>query len=318
MLNIVIPTYRARDTLPLALKSLEAQTKNLFLVTIVQDCDGEDYSDIIEASSLNITLLHTPRNGGPALARQVGLEATFGKCDFIMFMDADDLLMPNAVESLTREINRTSADVIVSNFYTEKKGVGLEVYKSDGNATWLHGKIYRVSYLQQNGINFLTSIRVNEDSNFNMKALLTTAKCGHIEEITYLWRDVNTSITRRDTLTFFVNGVNDFIYGQLEALRFIKSKLGSVDPELLGKVFGFVYNWYQISKEKDGAPDDELVKEFLAFEDLQYHLQNKKFVQVVLNDKVRGNFVGYGFCVFFHESVDFWYTRLTGKMLVGE
>ena len=48
MVNIIIPTYKARDTLPKALDSLVAQTKTMFIVTIVQDCDGEDYSDIIK------------------------------------------------------------------------------------------------------------------------------------------------------------------------------------------------------------------------------------------------------------------------------
>ena len=47
MVNVIIPTYKARDTLPKALDSLVAQTKKTFVVTIVQDGDGEDYSDII-------------------------------------------------------------------------------------------------------------------------------------------------------------------------------------------------------------------------------------------------------------------------------
>ena len=38
--NIIIPTYKARETLPKALDSLVAQTKDMFLVTIVQDGDG--------------------------------------------------------------------------------------------------------------------------------------------------------------------------------------------------------------------------------------------------------------------------------------
>ena len=48
MVNVAIPVYKARSTLPYCLNSLVAQTKNMFLVTLVQDGDGEDYSDIIE------------------------------------------------------------------------------------------------------------------------------------------------------------------------------------------------------------------------------------------------------------------------------
>ena len=48
MVNLIIPTYKARDTLPAALDSLVAQTKKLFIITIVQDADDEDYTDIIQ------------------------------------------------------------------------------------------------------------------------------------------------------------------------------------------------------------------------------------------------------------------------------
>ena len=235
-----------------------------------------------------------------------------------MFLDADDILLPYAVEVLTREINRNNADVIISNFYTEKKGIGLDVYKVETNGTWLHGKIYRLSYLKENGINFLTSIRANEDSNFNMKAILTSSKVGSIQEITYLWRDIHTSITRRDTLQFFVEGVNDFIYGQIEALKFIKAKMGKLEPSLVAKVFGFIYTWYEISNERGGSPNEDLTREFLSLEDVQLQLANKSFVRIMINDQIKGNFVGYGHCIFFHEPVDVWYQRLMGKPLVGE
>ena len=77
MLNIIIPSYKARETLPQALDSLVAQTKKLFIITIVQDADGEDYKDIIEEYTrrgLKIRLLATPVNGGPGNARQYGMD----------------------------------------------------------------------------------------------------------------------------------------------------------------------------------------------------------------------------------------------------
>ena len=72
IVNLIIPTYKARDTLPAALDSLVAQTKKLFIITIVQDADNEDYIDIIQEyrrRGLQIKLLQMPENGGPGLAR---------------------------------------------------------------------------------------------------------------------------------------------------------------------------------------------------------------------------------------------------------
>ena len=46
MVNIIIPVFHSRETLPRALKSLENQTDRKFIVTIVVDGDGEKYEDI--------------------------------------------------------------------------------------------------------------------------------------------------------------------------------------------------------------------------------------------------------------------------------
>lgn len=319
MVNIIIPTYKARNTLPLALKSLEAQTKRMFLVTIVQDCDGEDYSDIIDASPLNITLIQTPYNGGPGLARKMGLEATFqSNCDYVMFLDSDDMLYPTAVDTLVREINKTKVDIVVSNFYSEKKFVGTHTYAHNMNGIWMHGKIYRVSYLRNNGINFLSSVRTNEDANFNLKALSVSDNIAHIDEITYLWREQHNSITRKDTLQFFIDGVNDFMFAQNDALKFIKEKTGKIPADLIAKSFGFIYNWYMISKERGGMPNEELVREFFDLEDVRQSFENKSFVRLAVDKEIEAAFVGFKHCVFFHEPVDLWYKRITQKELIGE
>ena len=56
MVNIIIPVFHSRETLPRALKSLENQTDRKFIVTIVVDGDGEKYEDITAATPLNTYL----------------------------------------------------------------------------------------------------------------------------------------------------------------------------------------------------------------------------------------------------------------------
>mgnify|MGYP000897026105 CR=1 FL=1 len=138
MVNVIIPTYKARETLPKTLDSLVAQTKDMFLVTIVQDGDGEDYSDIVaeyKRRGLKIFLLQK-ENGGPGTARQYGMDCT-KMCDYVMFLDSDDMLTPRAVEILYREAKRNNADVISSTFIAEEKnnpGIQLNVFKTP--VTW--------------------------------------------------------------------------------------------------------------------------------------------------------------------------------------
>ena len=47
MVEIGIPVWHSRETLPDALDSLVAQTKKMFIVCLSIDGDGEDYSDLI-------------------------------------------------------------------------------------------------------------------------------------------------------------------------------------------------------------------------------------------------------------------------------
>ena len=160
MVNIIIPVYKGKDTLPKTLDSLIAQTERKFFVTVVQDCDGEDYSDIIKnySARLHINLLCMDSNSGPGMARAKGLEAS-EMFDYVMFLDADDMLMPNAVSTLYKEAKRNNADVVSSAFIWEQTYASNKTLsKEENTTTWVHGKIYRTEYLRSKGINFIQEL----------------------------------------------------------------------------------------------------------------------------------------------------------------
>ena len=102
MVEVGIPVFHARNTLRKGLDSLVAQTKDKFITCLSIDGDEEDYSDIIEtyrARGLKIRVINSKENGGPGAARQRIIDTT--QCDYLIFMDADDMLMPRAVEVLS-------------------------------------------------------------------------------------------------------------------------------------------------------------------------------------------------------------------------
>ena len=73
MTNVIIPLYKSHKTLPKLLDSLVAQTKPMFMVTLVNDSDGLDYTEIVneyKRRGLHISYIVTPENGGPGNARQ--------------------------------------------------------------------------------------------------------------------------------------------------------------------------------------------------------------------------------------------------------
>ena len=73
MVEVGIPVWHARDTLCKCLDSLVVQTLDKFITCLSIDCDGEDYSDIIEtyrARGLKIRVINGEKNGGPGAARR--------------------------------------------------------------------------------------------------------------------------------------------------------------------------------------------------------------------------------------------------------
>ena len=247
MLNIIIPTYKAKDTLPKALDSLVSQTKKMFLVTIVQDCDGEDYSDIISEyrnRGLHISLLQTPKNGGAGVARQLGIDNSVN-IDYCMFLDADDMLMPRAAEVLYTEAKKNNSDLIASDIYVERGHALGEHWDCEKMPiTWCHGKIYKLEYLRNNNIRFLPNIRYNEDSYFNLVAVNSTKNKFMVKELTYLWRDNKNSVTRlgRDTEEFFKKSWIQYIDGQIAGIKKIKEITGNVSPAIIGCSMANMYD----------------------------------------------------------------------------
>ena len=252
ILNVIIPTYKARDTLPKALDSLVAQTKKMFLVTIVQDCDGEDYTDIVKEykrRGLQIYLLTLKENKGPGCARQAGMDIN-KMCDYFMFLDSDDMLTPRAIEILYREAKLHDADIVSSDFIAEQNGTpGKLMDVFDTPVTWCHGRVYKAKYLRDKNIRFHDSIRLNEDAYFNLVAHNCTTNKFKIKEVTYIWRENKNSLTRSESdRKFFYRSWKEYINSQVEGMLKLVEINNKVLPDLLGATLLYTYQYWMIAK----------------------------------------------------------------------
>lgn len=290
MVNLIIPVWKAKETLPKTLDSVVAQTKKMFLVTLVQDCDGEDYSDIVEEyqrRGLHLSLIQRETNGGPGAARQTGLDAN-KMCDYVMFLDADDMLHPQAIEILQREIQLNCADVIMSdmaaemphapNYYLPAKTTPVQ---------WCGGKIYRAQYLREKNIHFRDDLRLNEDAYFNLVAYNATEKHYKIAQETYIWRYNDSSLTRTEgTEEFFKKSWFQYLQSQVYGLQKLY-ELSAVKDSLLGATILNIYS-HEMKAVHIGAA---LTKEYESLsslyeilaniEPLTLQLDNQQFWQYV-------------------------------------
>ena len=318
MLEIGIPVYKARDTLRKGLDSLVAQTKENFIVCLSIDADGEDYSDIIEEyrrRGLKIRVINAKENGGPGMARQRILDTT--QCDYIMFMDADDMLLPRAVQLLYQPAKEQNLDIVRSSFIREQQNGDQYITKDVNTITWFHGKIYRVGYLKEKDIHFLPGLRTDEDAYFNFVAWNSTKSRGELNEMTYIWRDNPNSITRcNNRKEYFAKTYNYYIRSQVEGLKKLyKLNKEGINFLLVGQTLINIYYYYMNAKF-DQLPLEETDKMISS-------LSNEEWVTPFLSDpqnwcdivqtvKAGAIHEGEG-VVFYNETFFSWVMRLLKK-----
>lgn len=264
MLAIVIPVYNNVDKFKKTLDSLVAQTKNNFQICVVDDFSKEDIKDVCDEYSdrLHIYYKRLEENFGVGTARNVGFDiVSKSRCDYIMFLDSDDMLFPYAVESLYREAKKNNADVVSSNFYAEEKYGIHRLIDKTSTITWIHGKLYKVSYLKENNISFLAS-RYNEDGAFNTLVFNLTDKKYHIDIPTMLWVDNKNSLTRKDkdnNWHQYPEFIHNLIISVLDILKTDKWNTEEIINNIKANIINF-YNYNQLYWFYKGNSSKEIDK----------------------------------------------------------
>jgi glycosyltransferase involved in cell wall biosynthesis len=247
-LVIIIPAYGRDDCLRRALTSLTAQSITDFVTLVVDDCSPVPLSSVVSEfnDKLNIFYMRLEENGGPGLARQSGLDWAYQEgYKYVMFMDSDDILLPQAAARLLYEIKTTKCDLISSAIWKEGEEPGLpgEIISSS-NETWMHGKIFDIQFLYDNDLRF-PMMRLNEDMTFNLNAMELSDKVGQLNEVTYIFKHQIGSITRGENFKMSMVS-SDFIIGMYHTTKFLKSK-NKITFQILVNIIA-LYKHYQIAK----------------------------------------------------------------------
>lgn len=97
---IVLPAYEAKATIGRAIESVQAQTGPSWHLIIVDDGSSDataSIADGLAGRDPRITVIHQT-NKGVASARNAGVEASAS--EFVVFLDADDELLPDYLASM--------------------------------------------------------------------------------------------------------------------------------------------------------------------------------------------------------------------------
>jgi glycosyltransferase involved in cell wall biosynthesis len=114
--GIVIPAYNSARFLAATLDSIQAQTLRDWQCVIVDDGSTDRTGDVARRYAENDSRISCLRqdNSGPAAARNRGFKEIGAAVPYITFMDADDIWLPDHLQTLKAELEKDPQTIAVS------------------------------------------------------------------------------------------------------------------------------------------------------------------------------------------------------------
>lgn len=234
LISVIIPLYNAENYIRQTLESVLAQTYKKFELIVVDDGSTDSSRSICHnfATEFSNIYLYTQENSGVGTARNRGLSEASG--EFVLFLDADDLLAEDALTLLLKCQHETEADFVVGAY--QKIAVdGTIKEKRDYNFPWEEsfseyitmdreemleftvdfenypsthyimgfcwGRLYKTNILRENNIQFSEKTWFADDSIFTLDYVSLASKMAIVKNTVLFYRDYDesTSISSRVT-----------------------------------------------------------------------------------------------------------------------
>lgn len=113
LISIITPVYNAKKYLNACIEAVLYQTYENFELILIDDGSKDGSAEICDqyqSADSRIKVLHK-ENGGASSARNAGLD--FAQGEYIIFQDSDDILYPNALETLYTNLKIHKADMCI-------------------------------------------------------------------------------------------------------------------------------------------------------------------------------------------------------------
>lgn len=209
LLSIIIPAFNAAGTVSTIVSQILEEKFRDFELIIVNDGSTDKSSSVLAALEQqdDRIVVVSQKNGGPSSARNAGLKEMKGV--YVVFFDADDSIVPGALQTLVNTMEDTGSDLVVSGWRIDlgtvkgykhisphrttvyQHGLATYVIRSigtDGTLYNLWNKLFRADIIRQHNLRFREDLRFGEDLVFGFHYLRHTRQLDIIPDITYGYR----------------------------------------------------------------------------------------------------------------------------------
>ena len=174
LVSVIIPTFNSKKFIRECIDSVLNQTYKNIEIIVVDDGSNDNTEDYVRNYfKLNNFFYFKKNNGGPASARNFGIKTTKG--DFICFLDADDVWLPDKIKVQLDFLIKENMDFC----YTRRSDFLSEDGVNNSRVNFF--KAYSGSVLRKLfWNNFITNSSV-------MMSRKVVEKCGFLKEDKYLF-----------------------------------------------------------------------------------------------------------------------------------
>lgn len=225
LISVIIPVFNSENAIIRCLKSLQEQEYRNLEIIIIDDgsTDKTLKKCKFQASQDQRLKVYHIDNHGVSFARNYGISVANGK--WIMFVDSDDYLLPNAFMNMINDMGMHSADIYCWNAYysrnkhlekmgdfipkehlylkSEIKNLMYGLYCKNGKqyygdffrAVW--GKVFSSELLKRNAIKFPEKIKIGEDALYILDCLYYATSVFMKNDFIYGYECTESSVTGR-------------------------------------------------------------------------------------------------------------------------
>ena len=218
LIGVIVPVYKVEKYIAECIESILAQTYTNFRLILVDDGTPDNAGKICDEyakKDSRITVIHQ-ENAGVTRARARGVEEA-DDCEFITFVDSDDMLATTALEEYQSLMTEEVDIVLNSTFYTEHekskpispfynfpgpkqsiKEFRSKMIATKGGMPW--GRMFRIEIITPFVFDIPRSVYYGEDAIMNCRIAFNTEKdVAIIEKPLYFYRQDNRGVCSRFT-----------------------------------------------------------------------------------------------------------------------
>lgn len=204
--SIIVPVYNKEKFIADCIDSLISQSYVSIEIILVDDGSHDKSWDIIKKYSKidnRIVALHKD-NGGVCSARNYGIDNAKGK--WISFVDADDSLPVDSIETLCTHAELHNADLIIGNFTRIQGSDKIYVHEYDNefinsyiwkriDAGRAWGQLYKSEIIKKHNIHFVDGLAYSEDNVFLTNYSIYVKSLEYIADSIYYYNINSESVT---------------------------------------------------------------------------------------------------------------------------